>query len=345
MKNTLNEADLRELFAQSSEVKMHTYASQQHSQTRSVLLIYCEGMADSMRIQQFILPQLEQMLNSSPSTPKGSAGVLMDLWPILPERRNELSTLVYSGQLILFFEEDSSLYTLDIANPPQRKPEESSTEVSIKGPRDAFTEEVSTNIALVRKRLRSPSMCTEQFIVGRRSHTKVALLYIRDIISSEIIDEVRSRIQALDIDALLSSSQLQELIGDTSYPLFPLMDDIGRPDYVADSLIRGRFAILVDGAPMALLAPSNLMEILKSPEDMHLPFHYVSLERLLRLIGLLISIYLPGFWIAVSSFNLDQIPFPLLATITSSRLGLPLSGPIDFYLIIGLFELFREVAL
>lgn len=96
---------------------------------------------------------------------------------------------------------------------------------------------------------------------------------------------------------------------------------------------------------MALIAPANLTMILKSPEDVHFPGYYVAIERTLRLIGLVVALFFPGFYIAVTAFNFDQIPFPLLATIASVRIGLPISGPMDFFLMLGLFELFREAGL
>ena len=98
----------------------------------------------------------------------------------------------------------------------------------------------------------------------------------------------------------------------SKYAFFPLLDYTGRPDYVADSLLRGRFAVMVDGSPMVLIAPANLMYILKSPEDVHTPYYYVAFERILRLIGLVVSALFPGFWISLSAFNLDQIPYPLV---------------------------------
>src|SRR5690606_23790723 len=117
-----------------------------------------------------------------------------------------------------------------------------------------------------------------------------------------------------------------EMLADHPYALFPQLDYIGRPDYVVQSLMNGRVAVIVDGTPAALLAPGNLMLLIKSPEDSHLPYYFVSMERLLRLLGLVLALCLPGFWVALSSFNTDQLPFSLLATVTISRIGLPMSA-------------------
>lgn len=119
--------------------------------------------------------------------------------------------------------------------------------------------------------------------IGKRSHTTVALMYLDDVIDSDILQDARRRLQNIEVDALISSAQLEELLTEQKYNFFPLLDYAGRPDYVADTLLRGRFAVIVDGSPMALLAPANLMFILKSPEDVHSPFYYVAFERVLRL--------------------------------------------------------------
>ncbi|MNI35188.1 Spore germination protein XA [compost metagenome] len=215
-------------------------------------------------------------------------------------------------------------------------------EVSIKGPKDGFVEELPTNVALVRKRLRTNSLCYEQFKIGTRSKSRVALLYIEDIIQPEILGEARERLLNFQIDALFSGSQLEEILSDSSSSLFPLIDYTGRPDYVADCLIHGRFAIIVDGSPIAVIAPANLTLLFKTPEDIYLPYYYVTFERILRWIALVISMLLPGFWVALSAFNIDQLPFPLLATVTIARIGLPLPTPLEAFMMMGLFELFRE---
>jgi hypothetical protein len=342
-----DEPEIRAYFAKSADVHIHLHTLGDPPVLRKVLLIYCSGMADIKQINQYMLPALDRLLKD-PELDVRSEEIVrrqLDLLFIPAQRFEEAVTLVYSGHLVLFFTAEQVMYSLDIANPPRRSPEESSTEVSIKGPRDAFTEELDSNVALVRKRLRTNSMCNERFVIGSRSNTNVSLLYLGDVVRPEIIEEARKRLQNLQLDSLIGSGQLEELLVDSKYPIFPMFDYIGRPDFIADSLVRGRFSILVDGSPMALIGPTNLTVTLKSPEDMYLPFYFVALERLLRMFGLLVSILLPGFWVAVSSFNMDQIPFPLLATIVSSKLGLPLSGAVDFYFMLALFELFREAGL
>lgn len=341
----MNEHELREWFASSDDVIIKEYPFAEGTVRKKILLLYCEGMINKDHIEQRVLPNLQHLIlhRQEGDMSEFALDTLLQMQEITgPDMIETMTVKVYAGYLVMFFEGQQRLFGLDLSNPPNRSPEESNTETSIKGPRDGFTESIVTNIALIRKRLLTRSLCCEKMELGKRSHTTVALMYIDDVIDSDILQDARRRLQNIDVDALISSSQLEELLTEQKYNFFPLLDYAGRPDFVADSLLRGRFAVIVDGSPMALIAPANLMFILKSPEDVHSPFYYVAFERVLRLGGLIVATFLPGFWISLSAFNLDQIPFPLVATISSSRLGLPLSGPLDFIIMLLLFELFRE---
>jgi hypothetical protein len=322
------EADFRDLFASCYDVKF-----QLHSGTQ---VVYCEGMVDIKQLNENVLPRMTDMIRNDEL--------------MLIDENEELSQIeqsVFSGNVIvLFFHENKThAYETDISNPPKRQPEESISEISIRGPRDGFTEEVITNVALIRKRLKTSSLQYEHFIVGKRGNVSLAVLYIRDIINPDFVVEAKRRISQIDVDSIIGVGQLEEYLSDSSDSIFPLVDSIGRPDFAAEALLRGRFVIILDGSPMAIIGPSNLTEQLKSPEDAHSAYYYTILQRFLRLVGLVVAMFLPGFYISLTCFNIDQLPFPLLATISVARIGIPYSTTIENLLILGLFELFREAGI
>src|SRR5690606_34350067 len=185
-------------------------------------------------------------------------------------------------------------------------------------------------------------MVTKSFTIGKRSNTKVTIAYITDIQNPETIVELEKRLEAIDIDVLSSDTQLIQLISDSRYSLFPLLESASRPDGVVNSLIMGRFDIFIDNTPNVVLGPANFFFLLNTPEDQHLPFFYTSFEMFLRISGIFLAIFLPSFWLSLSVFNVDQIPFSLLATIGASRLGIPFNTTFELLLMITLFELFRE---
>ncbi|ARF66628.1 spore germination protein [Paenibacillus larvae subsp. pulvifaciens] len=339
----VDEQVLRFTFQHCADVQIQSYKMGEASTPQNVIIVFCEGLADVRQLNDLLLPRLRQMMDRPVTEESLSINPLIPIRKLeQPDLIKEVTDKVFSGEAILFFPEAGLLYSFDIAQPPHRQPSESNTEVSIRGSKDGFTEEVITNVGLIRKRMHTKSLSYESFTIGKRTKNKVALLYIEDVIQPFILQEVKRRINSVDIDMLISSSQLQELIVDRPKSLFPLLDYVGRPDYVVEALLRGRFAILVNGSPMAVLGPCNLFMTLKSPEDIHTSYYFVIFERTLRLLGLLGAIFIPGFWVALIAFDIDQIPFPMLATVANARVGVPLSSAMEMILMLGLFELFRE---
>ncbi|WP_410772092.1 spore germination protein [Fontibacillus sp. BL9] len=343
---TITEETLKQFFQGSADVMLHRFnAGGSGEEEQPVVLVFSEGMIDSKQLNQLVLPRLAAICRDHPRITDIEIGENshLPLSLMQVDSLRDIAYEVYSGDLIIFFEKLQSCYSLDIANPPARSPGEPLTESSIKGPRDGFTEELTTNMALLRKRLRTHSLHIEQFIKGQRGETRLALLYIEDIINSDIKEEIRKRLNGINTDAIIGTSFIEAIIsGKKGHAMFPLTDYTGRPDYVADCLLSGKFAVMVDGSPMAIIAPVTLMNQLISPEDANTAYFIVSLQKVLRIIGLLISFFLPGFYIALTTFNLEQIPLPLLATISNSRQGLPFPIPLETFIMLFLFEIFNE---
>ncbi|TBL70503.1 spore germination protein [Paenibacillus thalictri] len=339
--------DLEELFAGCSDVQILSYRFGEESSSE-VYVIYAEGLCNSGKIGTDIMPVLQQLYvdkgfeSSAQWKLFGSLPVIQ--FHGIPESQDIIDS-VFQGDLLLLFAENLQLLKLNICNRPGRQPEESSTEISIKGPKDGFVEDISTSIALIRKRLRSNSLQAEMSVIGRRTRTKVALLYIRDIIAPDIVKEVRKRLGKIDIDGLYTTNQLEEALADVKYSLFPMLDFTGRPDYAVSSLLAGRFVLIIDGNPFVLIGPAGLSLLLKSPEDVHFGFMYISFARMVRFLSFWAAIILPGFWVAISAFHQDQFPFRLMATISLARLGLPLSSQLEMLLLLVLLEIFREAGL
>jgi hypothetical protein len=253
---------------------------------------------------------------------------------------DDISSALFSGFVLFFIEE--RILSIHAGNLPKRLPEESSLETSIRGPKDGFVEDLNTNISLIRRRLFTPSLCVEKFKVGKRSHTDIAVMYLDDVIDKRVLNEIYSRLEKVDIDVLTGNQHLESLIDDNPYSIFTSFDYTGRPDFIVDALNQGRFALIVDGFPTISLAPVNLLLQIKSPEDSSINYVYVSLERIIRMVGILISAFLPGLWVAFSAYNIEQIPYLLVATISMSRFGLPLSAPVEMFIVLFLFEFFNE---
>lgn len=333
----MNKKRLQELFKSYADVTVTSY-----KQTgESITVIYCEGMVDGNQLNEYFNGVITFL-----STRGKAVDKQQDLPPVISiDDVSALFEKVFSGFLVIFQDGRNHYWAIDIANIPKRAPEESKTETSIKGPKDSFTEELNTNISLIRKRIKSPMLYNEFFSIGSLSKTKVSILYLSDKVNQEALNEIRERLNKIETESVLSAGQLEQWVSDRTFSIFPLMDYITRPDFAIESMLRGRFIIAVDGSPMVLIGPANFTELTKSPEDLHFPYYFVLFQRILRIVGILIAIYLPGFWIAIASVNIDQLPFPLLATVVVSRQGLPLPGALEALFILILFELLREAGI
>lgn len=336
-----NLTHLRRQFEHNSDVVFLNMTLRAEDDDIHVVLLFCDGLIDRSQLGRTVLPQLEQ-ITAEQLRDRHIRNVLFQYEEL---DKPQLIEAIFSGQVLIIFEKYDLLYSLDISNLPNRSPEESNTEVSVKGPRDGFTEHLTTNVALIRKRLKTNTLYSELFVIGRRSRTQVALMYIRDIADAGMVRAVQERLAKIDVDTLISSEELIEYISDSPYSLVPLIDYNGRPDFIVESLVRGRFALIVDGTPMALIAPATLTSLLKSPEDFHQPYYLVILEAILRTAGLGMSVLLPGFYLALSSFQLDQIPFPFLSTIANARKGLPMPTAFEGIIMQLVFDLFREAGI
>lgn len=305
---------------------------------------YCKGMLNKQLLEESILPFLLKCLETGRDI---NPQLLQERYAVIEHQLDKSSfpkieASLFSGHYLLLNNQTGKLISINAASIPKRNPEESNTELSIRGARDGFVEDLETNIALIRKRCKSASLYCDYFTVGTRSQTSVCLLYLGDVVNPDLIKRVTKRINQINVDFIISSNQLEEILSDTTYTLFPLLDNSGRPDYAVQTLAQGRFVIVVDGSPSCLIGPASLELIIKSPEDANAHFFMVSFERLLRILSLFVTIFLPGLWVALTNYHQDQIPFPLLATLTLSRSGLPISLPIEMFIMIVLFELFKE---
>lgn len=324
------EEELKELFAHCADVILLPVVT---GNDQSVLLVYCEGLSDIKQIHEVILPQLNQAFER---------GDLRSL-PLVPltEDQDMWVDRLFAGELLLFAQ-DSLPFSWNASKRPQRNTEEANTEISIKGPRDGFVEDLSANIALIRKRMRTLSLACESFTLGTRSRTKVSMLYIRDSVQMDIVETMRQRLLRCDTKKIINSSLLEKILSDRRISLFPLVDYTGRPDYAIYLLLEGKIVLVIDGSPVVLSAPTTLLGLIKSPEDDQYPIVYVWLERVLRIAGIWVAVFLPGFWISLSAYNIEQFPFQLLATVTQGRRGLPFSAPVELFGILFIFEFLRE---
>lgn len=346
-RNNLTILKLKEWFKNSSDIVLQTKSYQGRISSHSLAFLYCPNLVDTNVMNETILPNINEAMEKERTLTNERLSCLLGVTKLSEDEniKYKIEQRLFSGELVILNEETKDVYFIPVSNAPKRSPEETNLEPSVRGPRDGFVENISDNMALIRQRLKTSTLKNIEYTIGERSKTKILLLYIEDIINPSILDDVQGRLQSFTIDILNSSNQLEEMLYDHPYSILPLMDYIGRPDYIVEALNQGRFAILVDGSPSCLIGPTALMQLSYSPEDAHTSFFQTSFVRLLRVFALVTTVFFPGFYIALVNHQTEQIPFTLLATISMSRAGLSLSSSMEAFIMITMFELFKEAGL
>lgn len=222
------------------------------------------------------------------------------------------------------------------------KPE---NEIVVRGPQEAFIENIRVNTSIIRRAVNNENLVIEQLQIGNITKTAVAFCYMKNIANENLVNEVRFRLNNVDIDSLLSSGVLEQLIQDNSHVLYPQMFATERADRACNNILQGRVVILVNGSPYALIAPAVLVDFLSSPEDNNIQYQYGNLARIIRCLAFFVAMFLPSFYIAITNFHQELLPTDIVFAIASMRRSIPF--PIIFELLIMevSFELIREASL
>lgn len=291
------------------------------------LIVYIDGMADKNLLNDFVLENLMDRDRSlkkedfNEETLKNKFLTVSDL--------NEIDSLkqgidsILSGDTLMLVNGLNIAYVLSTRLWPARGVSEPSGETVLRGSRDGFTETIRFNTALVRRRIKDTEFKMVSKKLGTRSKTDIVIMYIDDIANENIVNEVFERLDKIDIDAVLDSGYVEQLIEDDEWSIFPQTQSTERPDVVAASLYEGRVAILVDNSPFAIIAPTTLPCLFQSPDDYYQRWIYGSILRLIRVVSLFLSVLLPSLYVATTSFHPSIIPTKLAYFIASSREGVP----------------------
>lgn len=239
----------------------------------------------------------------------------------------------------------SIAFDIEVKGFQQRSIDKPSNETVIKGPHEAFVENIRTNTSLIRRIINNENLIIENIEVGKITKTKCAVCYMDNITNSDLINEVKYRLNNLEVDSVLSAGELEQLIVDSNNLGIPQVLSTERPDKATKYLLNGRVIIIINGSPYALIMPAVLIDFLTSPEDSNLKVNFGNFLRGLRVLACFITLLLPGLYIAVTSFHQEILPTSLLYSILASRASVPFPIIAEILLMEFSFELIREAGL
>ena len=249
-----------------------------------------------------------------------------------------------NGDMLLCIEGDDRYAVINARKYTTRGITEPPTETVMRGPREGFIEDLKTNLSLLERRLKTPDLAIERMEIGRKSKTSVALCYIDSVADKKVIKNVKKRLEKIDIDGIVDSHYLVPYIEEKPLSLFNQTGLSEKPDIVAAKLLEGRVAIFVDGSPMVVTVPFVMVEEFQSGEDYYQRSTYGTFVRLLRYLGLILALLLPGVYVALQNFHYQLIPVRFMITLMTAIKGLPLSPLAETLFVLLLFEIIREAS-
>jgi Bacillus/Clostridium GerA spore germination protein. len=326
-------------------------------------MLYTDGLVDLELVQLFIMKPLMELdgpPRASDSPGPGTNGpdgkqepyIRQLVEQVLPtggvseiRERDGYVNAVLTGYAVISIDGYSTAIAVELRGWEERGVDEPSTQTVIRGPREGFSENIRINTALIRRFIKDPKLWIESQTIGRSTRTAVSVAYMKGTASEGVIEEVRRRLSEIDIDAILESSYIEELIQDDFFTPFPTIFHTERPDAVAAGLLEGRVAILIDRTPFVLMVPALFVQFFQSPEDYYQRSDIGSLIRILRFLCFGIAMFVPSIYIAITTFHQEMLPTSLFISLAAQREGVPFPAFIEAMLMEVTFEILREAGI
>ncbi|MFE4241612.1 spore germination protein [Peribacillus butanolivorans] len=334
----------------SPDIIVRTLKISQNPEIKTTIL-YVQGLIDNPSVTDFLIesimknPHLKEKLLPQEALDVISEDVvsLGGVETVTDWEKLLLSLL--SGDSIIFVDGVNKALVASTRGGERRSIQEPSTHLTVRGSREGFTESSATNIAMLRRIINSPDLWIESMKIGTVTKTDVSIMYINGIAKEGIVEEVKERLKGINIDSILESGYIEQLIEDQVMTPFPTLNHTERPDMVAGNLLEGRVAIFVNGSPFVLVAPALFVQFFQSVEDYYNRFDIASATRFLRIIVFIISIVGPAVYVAATTFHQEMIPTKLLVIVAAQRETVPLPGVIEALIMEITFEMLREASL
>ncbi|KAF6616020.1 spore germination protein KA [Paenibacillus jamilae] len=320
---------------------------------QTIAILYTDGLVDQNIVSDFIMESM--LLDSSLSRDvecriQASSNVmqmLKDYALTIGSIRDitdfeALYNALLSGDAIILIEGETQAISASARGWKDRGVTEPASENVVRGPREGFSETLRTNTALIRRKIKDPNLWLETKQIGRVTQTDVAVMYIKGIVNPKLVEEVHERLNRIDVDGILESGYIEELIQDKTFTPFPTVYNSERPDVIAAELLEGKIAILVDGTPFVLVVPALFVSFLHAAEDYYQRADISSFIRVLRYTGVFISLLGPSLYVAITTFHQEMLPTSLLIGLAAQREAVPFPAFIEALMMELTFEILRE---
>lgn len=310
---------------------------------KNFALVYADGIADKQMMGELIIKPLraaEENLDADGVKKLLASPEVKDCKDIEQAVKD-----ISAGDAVLFIDGEKQFFTAGVKSPPGRAVAEPPTNVTVKGPREGFTEDIKVNLGLLRKRIKSDKLQIKTVNCGKESETAVAICYVEGISPEGLPEKVIEQIEKNEIDIIPDSSYVAGFISRRPRSLFKRNATSEKPDVFCAKICEGRVGIIVDGSPIALTVPYMLGEDFQTGEDYYIVSYRATILRFLRLAAVLVGIFLPAIYVCAQLFKIQLIPEKLLLKIASSVAGIPLSPSVEIFLTLFVLEVLNEASI
>lgn len=313
-------------------------------------VITCEGMASSDTLAQLVYQVLSKATDQDKLPPDRVMSEMFDNYLIAAEQlevtdMESLLLKMHSGFAVILVEGCARAIAVGIQGYASRGVEEPSSQLNVRGSREGFVEVIRKNMALIRRRIKSPALVFEMSVIGSQSNTDICLCYLSDRVSPELLQNVKDRINSIKLDTILESGYVQPFLESKDGWFFSECGTSERPDSFAAKLCEGRVGILVDGSPFALTVPYLFIENFQTVDDYTQKPFYTLFVRIIRLAAYFITLFLPGAYVAAASYNPEMFPPSLVLNLAAAEQTAPYSLMTECLVIHFLYEILREAGI
>ena len=297
-------------------------------ENRKFTVVFVDGMTNSQMIDNFVLKpliqesDLKETKNDKDLIDLIMLGTVYHCQRKLVDKLTDCYSDLLSGSVVLVFDDLKKAVTFEIKGFEKRGLSEPTNENVLKGAKESFIEVLRTNTALIRRRIPSSDLIINQMKIGKRTDTAVSVVYFDGIANQSIVDEVKRRLEKINIDGIVSPGVIESFLIDSKRSLFPEILYTERTDKFCANIMEGRVGIIVDGFPLAMIDPVDINSFLQAPEDYSQNFIYSSLYRIMRYLCALSSMILPAFYVSVTTFHQEMIPTALAGALIQTKEGI-----------------------
>lgn len=312
---------------------------------KKIYLIYSEPIVSSDKISDYIVRSLDFIDHKYTKNINLIDTIKNDITNFKVteiETYKDLCFYLHNAFTIILIEGSKKGLALETRGNIYRSIDKPNTDTTLRGPMDAFVENIQMNLGLIRRRIKSNNLWNKEIFIGRYTDTKTCILYINGIANTNIINKINETLSKIDIDGIINSGTIKNLIEKENKSVFSTIITTERPDKVSKALLDGKIAILIDGCPFALILPATLNDYFKSPEDDFNKSINVSFTRIIRYISFVITLLTPGIYIATITYNQEMLPTEFLMNFASQRSSVPFPAFFEAILMALSFEILRE---